>query len=146
MALCLVAAHAAFVSRAPVVERFVWVLIGGGLLCLAIPELVYVRDSFAGSELYRMNTVFKLGYQAWLLLAIAGAPMIVWSWGWIGPARTGSSSSPGCCRCSPCSCSPPSTRWPGPTRARAASRTRRTSTGCAGWRSPRPATRRRSSG
>ena len=84
VALVLVAAHAAFVSRAPVVERFVWVLIGGGLLCLAIPELIYVKDSFAGSELYRMNTVFKLGYQAWLLLAIAGAPMIVWSWGWIG--------------------------------------------------------------
>ena len=84
VALCLVAAHAAFISRAPVVERFVWVLIGGGLLCLAIPELIYVKDSFAGGELYRMNTVFKLGYQAWLLLAIAGAPMIVWSWGWIG--------------------------------------------------------------
>jgi uncharacterized membrane protein len=84
VALCLVAAHAAFISRAPVVERFVWVLIGGGLLCLAIPEVIYVKDSFAGGELYRMNTVFKLGYQAWLLLAIAGAPMIVWSWGWIG--------------------------------------------------------------
>jgi YYY domain-containing protein len=84
LALCAVAAHAAFVSRAPAVERFVWVLIGGGLLCLAIPELVFVKDSFADGDLYRMNTVFKLGYQAWLLLAIAGAPMIVWSWGWLG--------------------------------------------------------------
>ena len=37
VALCWVAAHAAFVSRAPAVERFVWVLIGGGLLCLADP-------------------------------------------------------------------------------------------------------------
>ena len=32
----------------------------------------------------------------------------------------------------------PSTRWRGPTRARAASPPRRTSTGCAGCRSPRP--------
>ena len=31
-----------------------------------------------------MNTVFKMGYNAWLLLAIAGAPIIVWTWGWLG--------------------------------------------------------------
>ena len=40
---CCVAAHAAFVSRAPAIERYVWVLIGGGLLCLLIPELIYVK-------------------------------------------------------------------------------------------------------
>ena len=78
------AGHAALLARAPAVERFVWVLIGGGLLCLLIPEVVYVRDSFDGSDLYRMNTVFKLGFQAWLLLAIAGSAVIVWSWSWLG--------------------------------------------------------------
>jgi YYY domain-containing protein len=78
------AAHAALLARAPAVERFVWVLIGGGLLCLLIPEVVYVKDSFDGGSLYRMNTVFKLGYQAWLLLAIGGAAVIVWSWSWLG--------------------------------------------------------------
>jgi YYY domain-containing protein len=84
VALLWVAGHAAFIRRSPGVERFVWVLIGGGLLCLLIPEVVYVKDSFAGSSLYRMNTVFKLGYQAWLLLAIAGAATITWSWAWLG--------------------------------------------------------------
>jgi YYY domain-containing protein len=84
VALGWVAVHAAFIRRAPAVERFTWVLIGGGLLCLLIPEVVYVKDSFDGSDLYRMNTVFKLGYQAWLLLAIAGSATIVWSWGWLG--------------------------------------------------------------
>jgi YYY domain-containing protein len=84
LGLVAVASHAAFFSRAPAIERYVWVLIGGGFLCLAIPELIYVRDSFAGSELYRMNTVFKLGYQAWLLLAVAGGAGLVWSWGWMG--------------------------------------------------------------
>jgi len=83
LALCWVAAHAAFVRRAPAVERFVWVLIGGGLLCLLIPEVVYVRDSFAGSALYRMNTVFKLGYQAYLLLAIAAACALPWAGRWL---------------------------------------------------------------
>ncbi len=78
------AAHAAFLARAPVVERFAWLLIGGGLLCLLIPEVVYVRDSFDDGSLYRMNTVFKLGYQAWLLLAIAGAAVIAWTWPWLG--------------------------------------------------------------
>ena len=82
-ALCWIAGYCAFLHRAPSAERFTWILIGGGLLCLLIPEVVYVRDSFAGTDLYRMNTVFKLGYNAWLLLAIAGAPAIVWSWGWL---------------------------------------------------------------
>ena len=82
--LVAVAAHAAFLGRAPAAERFGWVLIGGGLLCLLIPEVVYVRDSFDGGELYRMNTVFKLGYQAWLLLAVAGAAVIAWSAAWMG--------------------------------------------------------------
>jgi YYY domain-containing protein len=83
-ALIWVAAHAAFLGREPAPERFGWVLVAGGLLCLLIPEVVYVRDSFDGGSLYRMNTVFKLGYQAWLLLAIAGAGVIAWSGAWLG--------------------------------------------------------------
>jgi uncharacterized membrane protein len=64
-------------------ERFLWLLIAGGLVCLLVPELVYVRDSFDGGELYRMNTVFKMGYQAWLLLAIAAACALPWAASWL---------------------------------------------------------------
>ena len=41
-----------------------------GLLLVMGPELLYVDDSFAGA-LERMNTVFKLYYQAWILLSAA---------------------------------------------------------------------------
>ncbi|MFQ5381049.1 MAG: DUF2298 domain-containing protein, partial [Dehalococcoidia bacterium] len=42
-----------------------------GLLLLVGTELFFIRDVFFGS-LPRMNTVFKLSYQAWLLLGLAG--------------------------------------------------------------------------
>jgi uncharacterized membrane protein len=83
LALVAVAAHAMLARRLAAPERFAWLLIAGGVLCLAIPEVVYVRDSFAGSDLYRMNTVFKLGFQAWLLLAIAGACVLLWVREWL---------------------------------------------------------------
>jgi YYY domain-containing protein len=84
LAAGLAVAAGAMVSRAlPAPERFLWLLISGGLICLLLPELVYVRDAFDGSDLYRMNTVFKLGYQAWLLLAIAAACGLAWAGAWL---------------------------------------------------------------
>jgi len=41
-------------------------------------EVGYIRDHFAGGELYRMNSVFKFHYQVWLLLSIASAPFLKW--------------------------------------------------------------------
>ena len=54
-----------------------------GVACVLAPELVYVRDEFDDSALYRMNTVFKLGYQAFLLLAIAAACALPWAGRWL---------------------------------------------------------------
>jgi YYY domain-containing protein len=46
-------------------------------LLLAACEVVYIRD-FYGGALRRMNTVFKLYYQAWLLFALGGSVAAVW--------------------------------------------------------------------
>jgi uncharacterized membrane protein len=55
-----------------------------GLACVALPEVVYVRDAFEGGPFERMNTVFKLGYQAHLLLGVAAALALGWAGTWLG--------------------------------------------------------------
>lgn len=72
--------------RAPARDKapgFLWLLVAGGVVCVGLPEVVYVRDEFDGSALFRMNTVFKLGYQAWILLALAAACALPWSRRWL---------------------------------------------------------------
>ena len=51
---------------------------------IGIGEFVYIRDSFDGTASFRFNTVFKAGYQAWLLLSIVAAGcMVVWNRAWL---------------------------------------------------------------
>jgi YYY domain-containing protein len=78
-----VAVHAALTPRLSGAERFVWILAASAAALVLAPELVYVRDAFDHSALYRMNTVFKLGYQAYVLLAVAAACAIPWAAGWL---------------------------------------------------------------
>ena len=44
-----------------------------GALLPVIPEFVFLRDAFDN----RMNTMFKVDYQSWVLLMLAGAYGIV---------------------------------------------------------------------
>ncbi|KPK47255.1 MAG: hypothetical protein AMJ77_03720 [Dehalococcoidia bacterium SM23_28_2] len=48
---------------------FALMLVGVGLLIILGPELYWVKDPLV----FRVNTVFKLYYQAWMLLSIGGA-------------------------------------------------------------------------
>ena len=63
--------------------RFLWVLIAGGAALLLVPEILYLRDAFDGSALFRMNTVFKAGYQAFLLLGLAAGCALPWAGVWL---------------------------------------------------------------
>jgi uncharacterized membrane protein len=56
---------------------FVFGAICLGALLLAACEVVYIRD-FYGGALRRMNTVFKLYYEAWLLFATGGSVAAFW--------------------------------------------------------------------
>ena len=63
--------------------RFLWVLVAGGAALVMIPELVFLRDAFDNSALERMNTVFKSGYQAFLLLGLAAGAALPWAAVWL---------------------------------------------------------------
>jgi YYY domain-containing protein len=78
-----IALHALVTPALEPAERFLWLLLAGAATCALLPELVYVRDQFDGSELFRMNTVFKMGYQAYVLLAVAAACAVAWAGEWL---------------------------------------------------------------
>ncbi|WP_119067021.1 DUF2298 domain-containing protein [Aggregatilinea lenta] len=53
---------------------FALLLVGAGAVLVLVPDFVYLRDNFS----VRMNTVFKLYYQGWILFSLAGG-YAVWS-------------------------------------------------------------------
>jgi uncharacterized membrane protein len=55
---------------------FALMLGGTALALVAVCEVVYLRDVFDHGELFRMNTIFKLYYQAWTLFAVSGGALL----------------------------------------------------------------------
>src|SRR5688572_7647897 len=54
-------------------SAFVLLMIALGVLLILGPDFLYLRDNFG----YRINTVFKFYYQAWIVLSLAAAYGIV---------------------------------------------------------------------
>ena len=55
--------------KSSIVNRFVLLIMTIGAVLIIAPEFVYLRDQFG----YRINTVFKFYYQAWMLWSLAAA-------------------------------------------------------------------------
>jgi len=53
------------------VNRFILVLFSFGTALLIIPEFFYIKDIYPAH--FRANTMFKLGYQAFIIMGIASA-------------------------------------------------------------------------
>ena len=65
-------------TRGATGKAFALALATVALLLILGPELLYINDSFGGQD-ERMNTVFKLYYQAWALLAaVSGYSIYYW--------------------------------------------------------------------
>lgn len=60
-------------------KAYAMLLVALGLLLIMGPDLLYVNDSF-GPPSERMNTVFKLYYQAWTILAAASGFALYYWW------------------------------------------------------------------
>jgi YYY domain-containing protein len=77
----IVAAGYAFFTRLRDEEAPTLVVLGLIVIAVAIlllSDFAYLRDNFDNSPNYRMNTVFKLYYQAWIVMAI-GVPYAIFS-------------------------------------------------------------------
>jgi YYY domain-containing protein len=85
LAVLLVGALAVAYGGSAGEERAGYLLIAAGVSALLACEVAFLKDSY-GEKLYRMNTVFKLYFQGWTILAIA-APWALWRllaarWSW----------------------------------------------------------------
>ena len=75
-------------DRASAGKVFTLALAALGLLLIMGPEMLYVDDSFSGAW-SRMNTVFKLYYQSWIVLAVASG-FAIYYWSTLDEGATGS--------------------------------------------------------
>jgi YYY domain-containing protein len=50
-------------------DKFAFLLFGYGIFLIIVPEILYAKDIYPGH--FRANTMFKMGYQAFIMMSIA---------------------------------------------------------------------------
>ncbi len=66
-------------------EQWLLLLFSLAALLIILPEIIYVKDIYQ-PDYYRANTMFKFGFQAWIMLALGSSIAVmrvlekVWSW------------------------------------------------------------------
>lgn len=57
--------------KTTMVDTFIFILFGVGTFLLIVPEFFYIKDIYP--DHFRANTMFKLGYQAYIMMSIGAA-------------------------------------------------------------------------
>lgn len=73
LALLIPALAFLFKSETNALSSFVLLMMVLGALLILGPDFLYLRDNFG----YRINTVFKFYYQAWIVLSLAAAYVVI---------------------------------------------------------------------
>jgi uncharacterized membrane protein len=83
-ALALGIASAAAMQGLPAIRQpsrcVPWLMVLAATVTIAATEIIYVADDLQDSPWERMNTVFKFYLQAWILLAVGVAVLLVRTW------------------------------------------------------------------
>ena len=69
----------------PPMHQFILMIFGFGLLLVTIPEFIYAKDIYPAH--FRANTMFKLGYQSFMMMGVVSAVVFAQLIAWKSRAR-----------------------------------------------------------
>ncbi len=65
-----------FLGKINAVDAFVFLMVIFSAALIILPEIIYIKDIYIASH-HRANTMFKLVYQAWMLMGISSGYIII---------------------------------------------------------------------
>lgn len=65
-----------FLGRINAADTFVFLMVVFSAILIILPEIIYIKDIYVGTH-HRANTMFKLVYQAWMLMGVSSGYIII---------------------------------------------------------------------